>query len=88
MTFRFPAYVNGRPDGLLIEAAAGLLDADDPETVIRRKAQEESDVTVVALDHVLDACTSPGSVTERLHFSAAAWRPRGGRARLGCGVDE
>ena len=29
--FRYPAYVNGHPDGLLIEAAAGLLDDDDPE---------------------------------------------------------
>ena len=28
--FRFPVYVNGHPDGMLIETAAGLLDDDDP----------------------------------------------------------
>ena len=27
--FRFPVYVNGHPDGMLIETAAGLLDEDD-----------------------------------------------------------
>ena len=28
--FRYPVYVNGHPDGMLVETAAGLLDADDP----------------------------------------------------------
>src|SRR4051812_46978997 len=32
--FRFPAFVNGTPDGRLIEACAGLLDQDDPATCI------------------------------------------------------
>ena len=43
--FRFPAYVNDHPDGMLIEAAAGLLDADDAEAAIRREASEELGVT-------------------------------------------
>src|ERR1700738_3884204 len=42
--FRFPAYVNGCPDGLLIEACAGLLDGDDPQTCICREAEEETGV--------------------------------------------
>jgi GDP-mannose pyrophosphatase NudK len=29
--FRLVTYINGNPDGLLIEACAGLLDADNPE---------------------------------------------------------
>src|SRR3954470_21053634 len=58
--FRFPAYVNGHPDGMLVEAAAGLLDADDPETAIRREASEELGVTVGALTHVFDVYMSPG----------------------------
>jgi hypothetical protein len=37
--FRFPAYVNDHPDGMLIEVAAGLLDDQDPETAIRRPAE-------------------------------------------------
>jgi nudix-type nucleoside diphosphatase (YffH/AdpP family) len=73
--FRFPAYVNDHPDGVLIEAAAGLLDDDDPETAIRRETSEELGVTLGELQHVYDVYMSPGSVTERLHFYAAAYTP-------------
>lgn len=73
--FRFPADVNDHPDGMLIEAAAGLLDEDDPETAIRREASEELGVAVGALTHVFDAYMSPGSVTERVHFFAAEYTP-------------
>src|SRR6187549_1740811 len=62
--FRFPVYVNGHPDGMLIETAAGLLDDDDPETAIRREAAEETGVEVGELEHVFDVFMSPGSVTE------------------------
>ncbi|MDP5183550.1 NUDIX domain-containing protein [Blastococcus sp. BMG 814] len=71
--FRFPVYVNGHPDGMLLEAAAGLLDEDDAETAIRREAEEELGVTVGELQHVFDVWMSPGSVTERLHFYAAPY---------------
>ena len=71
--FRFPAYVNGHPDGMLLETAAGLLDADDPETAIRREAMEETGHELGAIEHVFDAFMSPGSVTERLHFFAATY---------------
>lgn len=71
--FRYPAYVNGHPDGMLIETAAGLLDADDPETAIRREASEELGVTLGHLTPVFDAYMSPGSVTELVHFYAASY---------------
>jgi nudix-type nucleoside diphosphatase (YffH/AdpP family) len=74
--FRFPAYVNAHPDGMLIEAAAGLLDGDDPETAIRRETSEELGVDLRDLEHVFDIYMSPGSVTERLHFYVAPYRPR------------
>jgi nudix-type nucleoside diphosphatase (YffH/AdpP family) len=73
--FRYPAYVNGHPDGLLVEAAAGLLDDDDPADAIRREAAEELGVTVGDLEHVFGVWMSPGSVTERLHFYAAPYTP-------------
>ncbi|MFJ5829383.1 NUDIX domain-containing protein [Streptomyces sp. NPDC093089] len=73
--FRYPAYVNGHPDGMLVEAAAGLLDGDDPLSAIRRESAEELGVTLGPLTHVLDAYMSPGSVTERLHFYAAPYTP-------------
>ncbi|BAJ31436.1 MULTISPECIES: NUDIX domain-containing protein [Kitasatospora] len=76
--FRYPAYVNGHPDGMLIEAAAGLLDpgdADDPSAAVRRESLEELGVRLGRLTHVLDAYMSPGSVTERVHCYAAPYRP-------------
>ena len=85
--FRFPVYVNGHPDGMLVEAAAGLLDEQDPETAIRREAEEELGVVLGELEHVLDAYMSPGSVTERLHFYAAPYTPRL-RTRAGGGLRE
>ena len=71
--FRYPAYINGHPDGVLIETAAGLLDDDDPETAIRREAIEETGHRVGEVEHVFDVYMSPGSVTEQLHFFAAPY---------------
>ncbi|MGW2477479.1 NUDIX domain-containing protein [Streptomyces sp. NPDC001665] len=85
--FRYPAYVNGHPDGMLIEAAAGLLDEQDPYTAIRRESAEELGVALGPLTRVLDAFMSPGSVTERLHFFAAAYSPTD-RTGSGGGLEE
>lgn len=71
--FRLPAYVNGHPDGMLLETAAGLLDDESPEEAIRREAAEETGHTIGAAEHVFDVYMSPGSVTERLHFFAAPY---------------
>lgn len=73
--FRLPAYVNGHPDGMLLETAAGLLDGDGPEEAIRREAAEETGHVIGAPEHVFDVYMSPGSVTERLHFYAAPYDP-------------
>ena len=75
--FRYPAYVNGHPDGMLIESAAGLLDEEDAETAIRREAAEETGVVVGDVEHVFDVYMSPGSVTEKLHFYAAPYNGAG-----------
>ena len=71
--FRYPVYVNGHPDGMLLEAAAGLLDDDDPATAIRREAAEELGVVIGDLEPVFEVFMSPGSVTERLHCFAAPY---------------
>lgn len=86
--FRYPAYVNSHPDGLLLETAAGLLDDDDAEAAIRREAGEELGITIDALEHVFDVYMSPGSVTERLHFYAAAYTPAARTSAGGGLVDD
>ena len=65
--FRFPVFVNGH-DGMLIEAAAGLLDNASPEERIRAEAEEETGYIVQNVQKVFEAYMSPGSVTEKLHF--------------------
>src|SRR4051812_38749065 len=72
--FRYPAFVNGHPDGMLLEVPAGLLDGDDPEAAIRREAEEETGVRVGDVQRVFELFMSPGSVTERLAFFAAPYR--------------
>ena len=79
-----PAYLNGHPDGMLLEAPAGLLDGDDPETAIRREAEEETGYRVVR--HVLgEYFMSPGSVTERIAFFSGTYRA-GARVSAGGGL--
>jgi nudix-type nucleoside diphosphatase (YffH/AdpP family) len=73
--FRLPAYVNGHPDGMLVESAGGLLDGDSAEEAIRREAAEELGVQIGELQHLFDLYMSPGSVTERVHFYAAPYVP-------------
>ena len=85
--FRYPVYVNGHPDGLLLEAAAGLLDDDSPEDAVRREVEEELGITVGEVEHVFDVFMSPGSVTERLHFYAAPYVPAD-RTGHGGGIEE
>jgi nudix-type nucleoside diphosphatase (YffH/AdpP family) len=73
--FRYPAYVNGY-DGLMIEAAAGLLDDESPEARIRNEAEEETGYRLGDIKKVFEAFMSPGSVTEKLHFFVAEYEPK------------
>lgn len=70
--FRYPAFVNGH-SGMLIEAAAGLLDMASPEDRIRAEVEEETGFRVSGVQRVFEAFMSPGSVTERLYFFVAAY---------------
>jgi nudix-type nucleoside diphosphatase (YffH/AdpP family) len=79
--FRLPAYLEGHPEKL-IEACAGLLDRDDPETCILREAEEELGVRLRDPQRVFEAFMSPGSVTERLVFFVARYSPED---RIGSG---
>ncbi len=80
--FRWPPFERGYRQ-LLIEAVAGKLDGDDPETCVRREAMEEAGITVGKVELVTWCFASPGAVTERLSlfigdYDAAAPRAKGG----------
>ena len=85
--FRLPTYLNGNPTGLLIEACAGLLDDEQPDDAIRREVQEETGYQLAAIERVLEAYMSPGSVTERLFFYLAEYSAATAR-QAGGGVEE
>lgn len=83
--FRFPVYINGH-DGYLIEAAAGLLDNMAPEKRIKAEAEEETGYQIDHVEKVFEAFMSPGSVTEKLYFYIAEYRP-GDRTGEGGGIE-
>jgi GDP-mannose pyrophosphatase NudK len=71
--FRMPTYLNGNKDGMLIEACAGLLDADNPEDCIKKETQEETGYQINDVAKVFEVYMSPGSVTEILYFFVAKY---------------
>jgi nudix-type nucleoside diphosphatase (YffH/AdpP family) len=70
--FRAPVmHLEGHPD--FMEAIAGLLDSDGPETCARREAMEESGLRIAKLEPVGTAWSAPGITTERLHLFLAPY---------------
>jgi len=83
--FRLAAYLaDGTPE--MLEACAGMLDGDDPETCARREAWEETGVSIAAARHAFDAFTSPGALTEKLGCFVAPYSAVD-RVGAGGGVD-
>ena len=85
--FRVATWVNGNADGLLIEACAGLLDADEPETCARKEAIEETGYEVGEVEKLFELYMSPGGVTELIHFYFAQYSDAQ-RENAGGGIDD
>jgi nudix-type nucleoside diphosphatase (YffH/AdpP family) len=68
--FRIACHAAGH-NGFLLEVPAGMLDTDDPEGCIRREIMEETGFQVTKVNKLFEAFSTPGSVTEKLHFFAA-----------------
>ncbi|UOQ68998.1 GDP-mannose pyrophosphatase NudK [Hymenobacter volaticus] len=85
--FRLPTFVNGNATGMLIETCAGLLDDEHPDAAIVRETEEETGYRLTAVQKVMEAYMSPGSVTERLFFYLAEYSPATER-RGGGGIEE
>ena len=85
--FRLPTFVNGNPDGMLIETCAGLLDDESPDDAIRRETEEETGYRIQSVEKIMEAYMSPGSVTEKLFFYLAQYTDNTER-NAGGGIDE
>lgn len=66
--FRMPTYINGNPNGMMIEVCAGVLDGDNPEDCIKKEVEEETGFKVHQVKKVFESYMSPGAVTEVLYF--------------------
>ena len=88
--FRLPVYINegSRGDGQLIEVCAGLNDELDPESAIRKEAEEELGYHLHDMKRVFDAYMSPGSVSERLSLFTATYSPADRMSEGGGAADE
>jgi GDP-mannose pyrophosphatase NudK len=85
--FRVATWVNGNPDGCLIETCAGLLDNDEPEVCIRKEAIEETGFEVGEVTKLFELYMSPGGVTELIHFFIAEYSDAQ-RSNAGGGVED
>lgn len=85
--FRVATWVNGNPDGRLIETCAGLLDNDEPEVCIRKEAIEETGFAVGEVKKLFELYMSPGGVTELIYFFIAEYSDAQ-RANAGGGVED
>lgn len=66
--FRMPTFMNDNEDGFLVEIAAGMLDKDNPEACIIRETEEETGYRLKEVKKVYEGYSSPGVMTEKMHF--------------------
>ena len=85
--FRWPAARRGDADPHLIEAAAGALDDAVPEDRIRAEVSEELGLTLGPVEKVFEAYSSPGSITEIMHYFVAPYTSRPDQSHIG-GLEE
>ncbi|WP_372745817.1 NUDIX domain-containing protein [Lutibacter sp.] len=71
--FRMPSYLNGNKDGMMIEVCAGLLDENDPITCIIKEAEEETGFQISNPKKVMELYSTPGAVTEKIHYFIAEY---------------
>jgi GDP-mannose pyrophosphatase NudK len=71
--FRLPSYIKGNNTGLLIESCAGKIGNESPEESIKREIEEETGYRVPVVKKIFEAYTSPGTVTEIVHFFTAEY---------------
>ena len=71
--FRMPSYLNEHEDGMMIEVCAGMLDKQDPITCIKNEAEEETGYKILNPKKVFEIYSTPGAVTEKIHYFIAEY---------------
>ncbi|MEL0643075.1 NUDIX domain-containing protein [Olleya sp. Ti.3.14] len=71
--FRVSTFLNGNDSGFVLEACAGMLDNDQPEACIIREIEEETGYKVNTVNKIFKAYSSPGALTEILHYFTAEY---------------
>jgi len=66
--FRMPTYMNDNVNGMLVEICAGMLDKDNPEACVIRETEEEVGYRLKSVKKIYEAYSSPGVMTEKMHF--------------------
>ena len=66
--FRLPTFLHDNKDGFLIEIPAGLLDEDNPKQCVIRETEEEVGIRLKSVKKVYEGYSSPGVLTEKMHF--------------------
>lgn len=69
--FRVSTFLNGNDSGFVLETCAGMLDNDQPEACIIREIEEETGYKVNTVTKIFKAYSSPGALTEILHYFIA-----------------
>jgi nudix-type nucleoside diphosphatase (YffH/AdpP family) len=85
--FRLPSFLNGNSTGMLIETCAGFLDGDEPEFCARRESEEETGYKPKEVKKVFELYSSPGGITELLHYFIAPYTPAD-KVSKGGGLEE
>lgn len=71
--FRMPSYLNGNATGMMIEVCAGMLDEDHPEACIIKEVEEETGFKISNPKKVFELYSTPGAVTEKIHYFIAEY---------------
>lgn len=71
--FRLPVYLNGHPDGFIIECCAGMLDNLHPEKAIIKEVAEETGYEISGVTKIYEAFATPGAHMEKIHFYSARY---------------
>lgn len=71
--FRMPSYLNGNTTGMMIEVCAGLLDENNPEACIIKEVEEETGYKISNPKKVFELYSTPGAVTEKIHYFIAEY---------------